>query len=213
MVGITCPKCGLKQLAGATCKSCGTPLGGPARPQNQTGVTDTSSADKFNYEYDSSLKGVSLARSERDLFSYAGFWRRFGAALIDGVILWIGGIILGVILGSLIGLFLGIRGTDMEIIKKVAVTNIYIIGTVLHWLYYTLLESSSRQATLGKAAVGIIVTDLDGGRISFGRASGRYWGKMVSALILMVGFIMVAFTERKQGLHDIMAGCLVLKKS
>ena len=119
---------------------------------------------------------------------------------------------MGMILGSLIGLFLGIRGTDMAIIKKVAVTNIYIIGMVLHWLYYALLESSSRQATLGKMAIGIIVTDLDGGRISFGRANGRYLGKMVSAFILMIGFIMAGFTERKQGLHDIMAGCLVLNK-
>ena len=212
MIGITCPKCGLKQLEGPSCKSCGTALGGPARPQHEPLVSDTRPAEKFNPEYDSSLKDVSLARSEKDLFSYAGFWRRLGAALIDGVILWIGGIIMGVILGSLIGLFLGIRGTDIEIIKKVAMTNIYIIGTVLHWLYYALFESSSRQATLGKMAAGIIVTDYDGGRISFGRASGRYWGKMVSALILMIGFIMAGFTERKQGLHDIMAGCLVLNK-
>jgi uncharacterized RDD family membrane protein YckC len=212
MIGITCPKCGLKQLESASCKSCGTALGGSARPQNQPRISETRTPEKFNPEYDSSLKDVSLVRSEKDLFSYAGFWRRLGASLIDGMIIWIGGIIMGIILGSLIGLFLGIRGTDMAIIKKVAVTNVYIIGTVLHWLYYALLESSSRQATLGKMAIGIIVTDYDGGRISFGRASGRYWGKMVSALILMIGFIMAGFTERKQGLHDIMAGCLVLNK-
>ncbi len=212
MIGVTCPKCGLKQLESASCKSCGAALGGPARPQQEPLVSDTRPGEKFNPEYDASIKDVSSASSEKDLFSYAGFWRRFGAALIDGVILWIGGIIMGLILGSLIGLFLGIRGTDMEIIKKVAVTNIYIIGTILHWLYYALLESSSRQATLGKMATGIIVTGRDGGRISFGRASGRYWGKIVSAFILMIGFIMIAFTKRKQGLHDIMAGCLVLKK-
>lgn len=212
MIGITCPKCGLKQLAGPACKSCGTLLGGPARPPTRPQIQEKGSSEHLNTVDVTSLKEASQEGPEQVLFSYAGFWRRFRAALIDGIILWIGGIIMGIILGSLIGLFLGIRGTDMAIIKKVAVTNIYIIGMVLHWLYYTLLESSSRQATLGKMAIGIIVTDLDGGRISFGRANGRYLGKMVSAFILMIGFIMAGFTERKQGLHDIMAGCLVLNK-
>ena len=74
------------------------------------------------------------------------------------------------------------------------------------------MESSRFQGTLGKLAVQIKVTDLDGNRISFGRATGRHFGKIVSGMILMIGYIMVAFTERKQGLHDIMAGCLVVRK-
>ena len=67
------------------------------------------------------------------------------------------------------------------------------------------------QGTLGKKALGMIVTDLDGGRIGFGRATGRYFAKILSALILGIGFIMVAFTQRKQGLHDLIASTLVYK--
>jgi uncharacterized RDD family membrane protein YckC len=74
------------------------------------------------------------------------------------------------------------------------------------------MESSSKQATLGKMALGIIVTDLEGQRISFGKATGRHFSKIVSGIILYIGFIMVAFTEKKQGLHDMMAGCLVVVK-
>jgi uncharacterized RDD family membrane protein YckC len=75
------------------------------------------------------------------------------------------------------------------------------------------MESSARQATLGKMALGIVVTDLDGNRIGFGRATGRYFAKILSALILLIGFIMAAFTQKKQGLHDIIAGTLVVKKA
>ena len=75
------------------------------------------------------------------------------------------------------------------------------------WLYWALMESSAWQATLGKKLFGLKVTDLQGRRISFARASGRYFGKIV-----FVGFIMVAFTEKKQALHDMIAGCLVVKK-
>ena len=87
-----------------------------------------------------------------------------------------------------------------------------IIGVILGWLYSALFESSPQQATLGKMALGIKVTDLHGNPISFGKATGRHFGKIISGLILFIGFIMVAFTERKQGLHDMMAGCLVVNK-
>jgi uncharacterized RDD family membrane protein YckC len=84
--------------------------------------------------------------------------------------------------------------------------------TILPWLYWAIMESSSRQATLGKMALGIVVTDLEGHRISFGKATGRYFGKLISLLILLIGFIMIAFTDKKQGLHDMMAGCVVVVK-
>lgn len=88
----------------------------------------------------------------------------------------------------------------------------YIAVLILGWLYYALMESSSRQATLGKMALGIIVTDTEGQRVSFAKATGRHFGKIVSGIILYIGFIMIAFTEKKQGLHDIMANCLVVIK-
>ena len=89
-----------------------------------------------------------------------------------------------------------------------AILALMIVG----WLYFALMESSVNQATLGKMALGIKVTDLDGNRISFGRATGRYFGKIVSGMILYIGFIMAGFTEKKQALHDIMASCLVVNK-
>jgi uncharacterized RDD family membrane protein YckC len=60
--------------------------------------------------------------------------------------------------------------------------------------------------------LGIKVTDLNGSRIDFGRATGRYFGKFISSIILFIGFIMVAFTQKKQGLHDILADCLVVNR-
>jgi uncharacterized RDD family membrane protein YckC len=77
------------------------------------------------------------------------------------------------------------------------------------WLYEAFMESSSYQATLGKMIFGMKVTDLNGNRISFERATGRHFAKWLSAMILFIGYIMVGFTERKQGLHDLLAGTLV----
>ena len=82
---------------------------------------------------------------------------------------------------------------------------------VLGWLYFAFMESSERGATLGKMAVGLRVVTDQGERLSFLQASGRYFAKFVSALILCIGFIMVAFTERKRGLHDMISGSLVIK--
>ncbi|MEL7626924.1 MAG: RDD family protein [Anaerolineaceae bacterium] len=125
---------------------------------------------------------------------YAGFWNRFAAIFIDGLIL-------GAFGWVLIRIF-GVRDD----------TFFYsLITTIAGFLYYTLQESSSYQATLGKRLLGIKVTDLSGARISFGKAAVRYLAKILSALILFFGFIMAAFTEKKQALHDMIAGTLVIK--
>ena len=87
-----------------------------------------------------------------------------------------------------------------------------LISIAAYWLYYALLESSPSRATLGKMALGIVVTDLQGGRISFGRATGRHFAKYLSSLILMIGYLMAGFTRQKQALHDILAGTLVVIK-
>ena len=88
-----------------------------------------------------------------------------------------------------------------------------IAGTLATWLYYASMESSTHQATLGKMALGLYVTDLNRQRLSFGRASGRFFAKLVSGLIpFAIGYIMAGFTARKQALHDMIASCLVLRK-
>ncbi len=84
------------------------------------------------------------------------------------------------------------------------------LGILLNWFYFAGMESSRMQATWGKTLVGIAVTDLNGHKISFARATGRYFGKYISGIIVGIGFLMVCFTKKRQALHDMMAGCLVV---
>jgi uncharacterized RDD family membrane protein YckC len=133
---------------------------------------------------------------------YAGFGKRFAAFVID----WIVTFFVGYIIGYMIGLAMATAGAD----AAEAMGNV--VGIILNWTYFATMESSPLQATLGKLALGIKVTDLEGRRVGFGRATGRYFAKIISALILMIGFIMAAFTEKRQGLHDLIAGCLVVNK-
>jgi len=137
---------------------------------------------------------------------YAGFWKRFLAAAIDYVLLVAVSALLGWAAGALYGQSMG--SYDDRIAG--AIGNV--VGVVVWWIYYASLESSARQATLGKLALGIKVVDPQGGRISFGRATGRHFAKIVSGLILMIGYLMAGFTARKQALHDMMAGCLVVQR-
>jgi uncharacterized RDD family membrane protein YckC len=82
----------------------------------------------------------------------------------------------------------------------------------VQWLYYAYLESGERQATWGKQALGLYVTDLSGNRVTFGRASGRFFAKFVTGMTMGIGYIMAGFTERRQALHDMIASCLVLRR-
>jgi uncharacterized RDD family membrane protein YckC len=103
---------------------------------------------------------------------------------------------------------------DTEYVNLRAIAKIlcFIAGIILNWAYFTVLETSSKQATFGKVALGLVVTDLNGDRISSDKANRRYWGKYLSTIIFCVGYIMAGFTQNKQALHDIMAGTLVIKK-
>jgi len=129
---------------------------------------------------------------------YAGFWRRFAAYVIDNILVTVVFWLVALVLGAIAG--------DGGVIVA------YILGTIGVFVYFAAMESSTSQATVGKIALGIQVTDLEGNRVSFGKALGRNLAKILSALILYVGFIMAAFTAKKQGLHDMIAGTLVVKK-
>lgn len=140
---------------------------------------------------------------------YGGFWIRVVAYLLDAILL---NIAFGII-GSFIGL--GLLTADPakldEMILSPEMGRFQFISVVVTWLYFALMESSPRGATVGKMVVGLRVVDERGQRISFLRATGRFFAKFISAMILLIGFLMVAFTERKRGLHDIIAGTLVVK--
>ena len=141
--------------------------------------------------------------------NYAGFWRRFGALLIDILILSVPTYFLATLLGD----DPNNRGNQTTGEVEVQYFTIYHGVTFLvNWLYFALLESSARQATFGKQAQGLYVTDTDGRRITFVKATLRYFGKVISSLTIGIGYIMAAFTARKQALHDIIASTLVLHK-
>lgn len=151
--------------------------------------------------------------------AYAGFWKRCAAWLIDGVILGAGlcVIMLPFLIVSGIGIFGGSPGDyepsdGLVVVAVLGYLLFAIVGTIGGWLYFALMESSAKQGTPGKLAMGIKVTDMSGGRITMGRATGRFFAKFISGLILCVGFVMAAFTQQKQALHDIIAGCLVVNR-
>ncbi len=158
---------------------------------------------------------------EERYYDYASFGKRFAAILIDGLIYGAGVMILMFVFGGIFAASMGIESIFsgeapsesaiiMGILMYVMLIFVMLIGG---WLYFAIQESSSRMATIGKRAMGLVVTDMNGDRISFARASGRYFGKMISGSIMYVGYIMAAFTEKKQALHDIIANCLVMEDS
>ena len=143
---------------------------------------------------------------------FAGFWRRVGAYLIDFIVLVILSLLVGLLIGALGGAVMVARHANPASLGTATNLVSNIIGLILGWLYFALMESSGTQGTVGKMLLSMVVTDLYGDRISFGRATGRYFAKILSALPLGFGYVMVAFTGRKQGLHDMIAGTLVSRK-
>jgi uncharacterized RDD family membrane protein YckC len=150
---------------------------------------------------------------------YGGFWMRFLAHLIDHVIL-------GAVAAPLF--FIMVLPTIVRIAREaeqnqeppspelivtiVSSVFVYIaLAFVGQWLYEALLTSSSWQGTIGKRVLRLKVVDEAGNRIGFGRATGRFFAKILSSMFFCIGFIMIGFTERKRGLHDMLANTLVMK--
>jgi len=143
---------------------------------------------------------------------YAGFWARVLAYLIDFVILLGVQFMILAIFGE--SNFGSASQTATSSFSAEASTSSPFLSLVLFVIfvsYFVGFESSDKQATPGKMALGLVVTDAQGQRISVPRALGRYFAKILSGMILLIGYIMVAFTQRKQGLHDLLASTLVVK--
>lgn len=139
---------------------------------------------------------------------YAGFWLRFVAMILDTIIL---GCLIGIPLGIL--QIMAIGGLEQLAQPQPIGQTLFwnALGQVVTIVVFAAFEASPWQGTPGKKILRLRVTDLDGDRLTFLRAAGRNAGKIVSGIILLIGYIMAAFTERKQALHDIMAGCLVVR--
>jgi uncharacterized RDD family membrane protein YckC len=145
--------------------------------------------------------------------AYAGFWLRAVAWVIDTLVLVIPSV--AIVMFAVVFLGLELPPPEEMSIGTVPPMRFFIpmeaAFLTLHWLYFAVMESSGWQGTLGKRALGIGVSDLQGRRISFGRASGRFFGKILSGLTFLIGYALAGVTERKQALHDILAECLVVK--
>lgn len=186
MVATICKVCGWRSGYGVKfCSGCGASIPGGTVPLPQERIP-------------------AVANTGR----YAGFWKRFAASFIDALII-------SAFWATLLGLHIILKGTHIiegsaEVISLVIVT---ILPMLFAWLYASVMESSPLRGTLGKLVFGIVVTDLNGNRLSFGRATGRHLGKVFSTMFFWFGHLMAAFTEKKQALHDLVASSLVVNKS
>lgn len=135
-------------------------------------------------------------------FAYASPWKRLGALLLDFLIIGIASLILGFVIGSMV--------SPRTAASPEFESRLNGLGLLISWMYYAYMESSAKQATIGKSLMRLVVTDLNGDRVTFARATGRFFGHILSGVFLGIGYFIAFFTEKRQALHDIMAGCLVL---
>lgn len=190
---IFCSRCGQSNPAGGTfCQNCGASL------------IPTMAAV-------SSATGAPVVAVVNP---YGGFWIRFLAYILDRIIV---GILMTPIF-IIFGLHMAAQihqippndvGDILPFIRFIYIIIPISIG--VQWLYEALLTSSTWQATVGKRALDLKVTDEAGNRISFERATGRFFAKIISNFTCGIGYIMAGFTARKQALHDMIAGTLVMK--
>ena len=197
-----CPKCGKEtDASGKFCQWCGADI--ESAPAKAVIAPEDEAAPEI---------GV-----------YAGLGRRIIAFIIDFILI----LVFDLVVTSVLGLLRGVQnlyfyayqhapiesltpeGTRVALVTSI-IASYGILFVVIPWLYYASFESSRSQATPGKVLIHAQVTDLEGRRVSYARATIRFFAKFISLVILFIGFIMIGFTKKKQGLHDKIAGCLVL---
>jgi uncharacterized RDD family membrane protein YckC len=204
---IFCSKCGTQNPATAQfCQSCGLTISSGLAPNQAAAPARAYAA------------APPAAYVAAPAVPYGGFWIRFLAHLIDHVIL--GAVAAPLFFIMVLPAIIRIARQaeqDQEpspemIVAIVSSAFVYIaLAFVGQWLYEALLTSSSWQATIGKRVLRLNVVDEAGKRIGFGRAAGRFFAKILSSMFFCIGFIMIGFTERKRGLHDMLAGTVVMK--
>lgn len=145
-------------------------------------------------------------------FRYAGLWRRLIAFVMDYLtFVLVESVVWGVVAGVACISVPRLRA-DAALFDDLMYVIPWVEYLPVLWLYHAIMESSALMATAGKMALGIIVTDYQGARITFGRASGRFWAKALSLNTLCIGFLIIGLTKKKQGMHDMLASTLVVCK-
>ena len=155
--------------------------------------------------------------------NYGGFWLRLVALIIDSLIL---GMLQWIVIIPVLGLlgFSFYAGSGMDVddpesaaglvgMAMAGVGVLWLLFTAVTVLYFSFMESSKYQGTLGKMALGLVVTDMNGNKLDFSKALVRNLCRIISNLTFLVGYIVAAFTEKRQALHDLIAGTLVLRKN
>ncbi len=219
-----CSKCGTQLPEGTSfCGACGQPTGGVPQAAVTPSMAVGGGSAVPAYAAPGSVSPYAPSVVPAVLPSpYAGFWLRFLAYLIDSVL---AGIVFGIfalLVVAIVGvgyfrtIFESLNSEDSTVpaafIALILLASAFSI--LITWVYYAWMESSQYQGTLGKMALGLIVTDQQGRPVTFARASGRFFAKIITGMIpLGIGYIMAGFTEKKQALHDMIAGCLVLRKT
>ena len=221
-----CSKCGTQVAEGtAFCGACGQPTGGVPQASAPPTVAVGGAGGSTVAVYGSPGSASPYAPAAVPVVlpsPYAGFWLRLLAYLIDGIVVGVMFGIFALMVLAIVGIgyfrtmLEGMNSEDPTI--PAAFISIIVLVTALslvaNWLYFAWMESSQYQGTLGKMALGLTVTDLSGRRVTFARASGRFFAKLITGMIpLVIGYIMAGFTEKKQALHDMIASCLVLRKT
>ncbi len=202
-----CPKCGKEtDASGKFCQWCGADIGAPVPPRAVVRVEEEEEVE-----------------SEPTIGDYAGLGRRFFAFIIDAILL----LIFASIAASFFNLVQGFKYFIYIVFQHAPVSELTIAGTkeaayipivasigvlfvIIPWFYFAGFECSRAMATPGKTVMHIVVTDRDGNRVTFSRATIRHFVKYISAAIIFIGFIMIGLTKKRQGLHDRAADCLVL---
>jgi uncharacterized RDD family membrane protein YckC len=201
-----CNQCGRETTPGTTfCVQCGARIGSSGAGPVAGAAAAPAMAPNAAYG------GAAAYPSRPAPVRYAGFWIRFVAALIDGILVECVVIPISIVIGGAIGVASSVSRNSGAALggQLLAGMLTFAIGAGGAWIYEAAMESSSKQATLGKMIFGMKVTDLNGNRISFGRATGRHFAKYISGLTLLIGYIIAGFTEKKQALHDMIVGTLV----
>ncbi|WP_353893913.1 RDD family protein [Proteinivorax hydrogeniformans] len=190
---VVCVSCGLRPLTEQNfCQECG----GETKEDQEICLNCGCRTQSKNSNYQIKQKNTQAS------VQHGGFFRRLAALIIDIITIEVSGLVIGFPIGFIIGLIMIAMGYLEHEIVAFAESVGLLLSLVISWLYFTIMESSKQQATLGKMALGLKVVDIDSNRISFARANGRYFAKIISAVTLFIGFIMAAFTKNKQAMHD-----------